>query len=255
MIKTKINKLLGQFLESRFIEFIFSFIIKPNFVNFRGSKIFVKNLDHKNYIRILFSYYESAEINLIKKYFNINLPTIDLGSGIGATMCSFAHKSKKKIICVEASKFCLEQLKINIKKNNFKNFKILNKLFFSHTNINNPNYIFNENKDFIFNKLSKKNNKKINNNKIKKKKTTTLKNIFKKFNFKKVQISCDIEGEEMNFNKKDFIDFKKCENLIIEIHSNNQSKINQMIYNFKKISNLKLKEKKHSVYYFKRITV
>ena len=251
MIRTKLNKLLGQFLESRFIEFIFSFIIKPNFVNFRGSKIFVKNLDHKNYIRILFSYYESAEINLIKKYFNINLPTIDLGSGIGATMCSFAHKSKKKIICVEASKFCVKQLKINVKKNNFKNFEILNKLFFSHTNINNPNYIFNEKKDFIFSKLlKKKNNKKIN-----KKKTTTLKNIFKKFNFKKVQISCDIEGEELHFNKKDFIDLKKCENLIIEIHSKNQSKINQLIYNLKKISNLQLKEKKHSVYYFKRIAV
>ncbi len=251
MIRTKLNKLLGQFLESKFIGFIFSFLIRPNFINFKGSKIFVKNLDHKNYIRILFSYYESAEIKLIKKYFNINLPTIDLGSGIGATMCTFAHKSKKKIICVEASKFCVEQLKINVKKNNFKNFKILNKLFFSHTNINNPNYIFNEKKYFIFIKLLKKKNKK----KINKKKTTTLKNIFKKFNFKKVQISCDIEGEELHFNKKDFIDLKKCENLIIEIHSNNQSKINQLIYNLKKISNLQLKEKKHSVYYFKRITV
>lgn len=249
MIRTKLNKLLGQLLESRFIGFIFSFLIRPNFINFRGSEIFVKNLDHKNYIRILFSYYESAEIKLIKKYFNINLPTIDLGSGIGATMCTFAHKSKKKIICVEASKFCVEQLKINVKKNNFKNFKILNKLFFSHTNINNPNYIFNEKKDFIFSKLlKKKSNKKIN-----KKKTITLKNIFKKFNFKKVQISCDIEGEELHFNKKDFMDLKKCENLIIEIHSNNQSKINQLIYNLKKISNLQLKEKKHSVYYFKRI--
>lgn len=249
MIRTKLNKLLGQILESRFIGFIFSFLIRPNFINFRGSEIFVKNLDHKNYIRILFSYYESAEIKLIKKYFNTNLPTIDLGSGIGATMCTFAHKSKKKIICVEASKFCVEQLKINVKKNNFKNFKILNKLFFSHTNINNPNYIFNEKKDFIFSKLlKKKSNKKIN-----KKKTITLKNIFKKFNFKKVQISCDIEGEELHFNKKDFMDLKKCENLIIEIHSNNQSKINQLIYNLKKISNLQLKEKKHSVYYFKRI--
>ena len=249
MIRTKLNKLLGQLLESRFIGFIFSFLIRPNFINFRGSEIFVKNLDHKNYIRILFSYYESAEIKLIKKYFNINLPTIDLGSGIGATMCTFAHKSKKKIICVEASKFCVEQLKINVKKNNFKNFKILNKLFFSHTNINKPNYIFNEKKDFIFSKLlKKKSNKKIN-----KKKITTLKNIFKKFNFKKVQISCDIEGEELHFNKKDFMDLKKCENLIIEIHSNNQSKINQFIYNLKKISNLQLKEKKHSVYYFKRI--
>ncbi len=249
MIRTKLNKLLGQLLESRFIGFIFSFLIRPNFINFRGSEIFVKNLDHKNYIRILFSYYESAEIKLIKKYFNINLPTIDLGSGIGATMCTFAHKSKKKIICVEASKFCVEQLKINVKKNNFKNFKILNKLFFSHTNINNPNYIFNEKKDFIFSKLlKKKSNKKIN-----KKKTITLNNIFKKFNFKKVQISCDIEGEELHFNKKDFMDLKKCENLIIEIHSNNQSKINQFIYNLKKISNLQLKEKKHSVYYFKRI--
>ena len=249
MIRTKLNKLLGQLLESRFIGFIFSFLIRPNFINFRGSEIFVKNLDHKNYIRILFSYYESAEIKLIKKYFNINLPTIDLGSGIGATMCTFAHKSKKKIICVEASKFCVEQLKINVKKNNFKNFKILNKLFFSHTNINKPNYIFNEKKDFIFSKLlKKKSNKKIN-----KKKTITLNNIFKKFNFKKVQISCDIEGEELHFNKKDFMDLKKCENLIIEIHSNNQSKINQFIYNLKKISNLQLKEKKHSVYYFKRI--
>tara|TARA_B100001057_G_scaffold245924_1_gene246281 strand:+ start:1138 stop:1893 length:756 start_codon:yes stop_codon:yes gene_type:complete len=249
VIRTKLNKLLGQLLESRFIGFIFSFLIRPNFINFRGSEIFVKNLDHKNYIRILFSYYESAEIKLIKKYFNINLPTIDLGSGIGATMCTFAHKSKKKIICVEASKFCVEQLKINVKKNNFKNFKILNKLFFSHTNINKPNYIFNEKKDFIFSKLlKKKSNKKIN-----KKKTITLNNIFKKFNFKKVQISCDIEGEELHFNKKDFMDLKKCENLIIEIHSNNQSKINQFIYNLKKISNLQLKEKKHSVYYFKRI--
>ena len=57
----------------------------------------------------------------------------------------------------------------------------------------------------------------------------------------------------MNFTREDFNDFKKCENLIIEIHSRNQLKINRLIYNFKKISCLKLQEIKHSVYYFKRI--
>ncbi len=252
MIKTKFNKLLGQFLESKFVEFIFSYFAKTDYVNFRGSKIFVKSLDHKNYIRILFSYYESAEIKLINKYFNPGLPTIDLGSGIGATMCTFAQKSKNKIICVEASKFCVDQLKKNIKKNKFKNFKIVNKLFFSHKNINNSNYIFDENKDLILSKLLKiKNNKK----KINKKQSTTLKSILKKFNLKRVQISCDIEGEEMNFNKKDFSDFKKCKNLIIEIHSKNELKINRLISNFKKISKLKLEEKKNSVYYFKKIEV
>ncbi len=250
MIKTKINKLIGQFLESNLIEFILTFFNRVNYVNFKGSKIFVKNLDHKNFIRILFSYYESAEIKLIKKYFNPNIPTIDLGSGIGATMCTFAQNTKNKIICVEASKFCVQQLKINIKKNNFKNFTVLNKLFFSHKNINNKNYIFDEKNDFIFNKLLKKKNSQKN---INKNNTITLKNVLKKFNLKNVQILCDIEGEEMNFTRTDFNDFKKCENLIIEIHSINQLKINRLINNFKKISCLKLEEIKHSVYYFKRI--
>lgn len=254
MIKTKINKLIGQFLESKFIEFILSFFIRVKYVDFKGSQIFVKNLDHKNFIRILFSYYESAEIKLIKKYFNPNIPTIDLGSGIGATMCSFAQSSKNKIICVEASKFCVQQLKINIKKNNYKNFKILNKSFFSHKNINNKNYIFDEKKDFIFNKLlNKKNSKKNSKKNINKNKKITLKNILEKFNLINVQILCDIEGEEMNFTKKDFNNFKKCENLIIEIHSSNRLKINRLIYNFRKISCLQLQEIIHSVYYFKRI--
>ncbi len=252
MIKTKINKLIGLFLESKFIEFILTFFMRVNFLNFKGSKIFVKNLDHKNFIRILFSYYESAEIKLIKKYFNPNIPTIDLGSGIGVTMCTFAQNSKNKIICVEASKFCVKQLKTNIKKNNFKNFIVLNKLFFSHKNINNKNYVFDEKNDFIFNKLLKEKNIKKNINKNKK---ITLKSILKKFDLKNVQILCDIEGEEMNFTRKDFNDFKKCENLIIEIHSTNQIKINSLINNFKKISFLKLHEIKHSVYYFKRINL
>ena len=250
MIKTKLNKLIGQFLESKFLEFILSFLIRVNYVNFKGSKIFVKNIDHKNYVRILFGYYESAEIKLIKKYFDSNLPTIDLGSGIGVTMCTFAQKAKKKIICVEASKFCVEQLKINIKKNNFKNFEVINKLFFSHKNIFSNNYTFDEKKDFIFNKLIKKKN---NKKRIIKNKMITLKSLLKKFNLKNVQILCDIEGEEMNFTKTDFNDFKKCENLIIEIHSKNQSKINSLINNLKKISCLSLEEIKHSVYYFKRI--
>ena len=250
MIKTKINKLIGQFLESKFIEFILSFFIRVNYVDFKGSQIFVKNLDHKNFIRILFSYYESAEIKLIKKYFNSNLPTIDLGSGIGVTMCTFAQSSKNKIICVEASKFCVQQLKINIKKNKYKNFKVLNKLIFSHKNINNKNYMFDEKNDFIFNKLLNKKNSKKNINKNNK---ITLKNIFKKFNLKNAQIICDIEGEEMNFTREDFNYFRKCENLIIEIHSSNRLKINRLIYNFKKISCLQLQEIKHSVYYFKRI--
>ena len=250
MIKTKINRLIGQFLESKLVEFIFIFLIRVDYLNFKGSKIFVKNLDHKNFIRILFSYYESAEIKLIKKYFNPYLPTIDLGSGIGVTMCTFAQNAKNKIFCVEASKFCVKQLKINIKKNNFQNFTVLNKLFFSQKNINNKNYIFDEKNDFIFNKLLKKKN---SQKRINKKKTITLKNILKKYNLKKVQILCDIEGEEMNFTRKDFNDFKKCENLIIEIHSGNKLKINRLINNFKNISFLKLQEIKHSVYYFKRI--
>ena len=62
----------------------------------------------------------------------------------------------------------------------------------------------------------------------------------------------DIEGEEMNLLEKILI-ISKCENLIIEIHSRNRLKINRLIYNFKKISCLKLQEIKHSVYYFKRI--
>ena len=57
----------------------------------------------------------------------------------------------------------------------------------------------------------------------------------------------------MNFTREDFNNFKKCENLIIEIHCSNRLKINRLIYNFKKISCLKLQEIKHSVYYFKRI--
>ena len=57
----------------------------------------------------------------------------------------------------------------------------------------------------------------------------------------------------MNFTREDFNYFKKCENLIIEIHSSNRLKINRLIYNFKKISCLQLQEIKHSVYYFKRI--
>ena len=250
MIKTKINIIIGKFLESYFIESLLKLFDRKNFINFKGSLIFVKDLDHKNYIRILFSYYESAEIKLMNKYFKPDIITIDIGSGIGATMCTFAQKAKKKIICIEASKFCINQLKINFKKNKLKNFVIINKLFFARKNINNQKITFKENKDFTHNKLIKDNTdtkKNITNNNA-----VTLNKIIKKFALKHVQILCDIEGEEINFTKKDFEDFRLCQNLIIEIHTQNKVKINYLLKNFKMIASLQLVERKNSVFYLKK---
>ena len=67
-----------------------------------------------------------------------------------------------------------------------------------------------------------------------------------------MQILCDIEGEEINFTKKDFEDFRLCQNLIIEIHTQNKVKINYLLKNFKTIASLQLIERKNSVFYLKK---
>jgi hypothetical protein len=67
--KNKINLLVGNLLLSKYFVFIFHFFFNKKFINYYNFKILTKGIDKKNYVRLLFSFYEKAEIYLINKYF------------------------------------------------------------------------------------------------------------------------------------------------------------------------------------------
>ena len=79
---------------------------------------------------------------------------------------------------------------------------------------------------------------------------THLRYIIKKYRIKNFQCIIDIEGEELNFTKKDFKSFLACKKLIIEIHTINKVKIKNFKNNLKKICGLKFKNKNGHAYYF-----
>lgn len=194
---------------------------------------------------MFFNFYEKAEISLVNKYFDA-IDTIELGSGIGCVSGLFKTKFKEKfkLIMVEANDDNILIARKNFYFNNIKkNFYFLNKIFVS--NYKNRFLDFKKNKiDFLYGKIEENSqNKKVKNCFI------TIDQIIKKFKLKLFNAIIDIEGEELNFSYRDFLYFKNCQKLVIEIHSHNYILINKLLSRFHKISNLRLKDQIGFVYY------
>lgn len=242
----KINLFIGNILLSSFFVNIFYFFFFKKYINLQNFKVLTKNIDKKNYIRLFFNFYEKAEISLVNKYFDA-IDTIELGSGIGCVsglLKTKFIKKKFKQIMVEANDENILLAKKNFYFNNItKNFFFLNKIFVS--NRNNRFLDFKKNTiDFLQGKIEENSqNKKVKSRFI------TIDQIIKKFKLKFFNAIIDIEGEEFNFSYKDFLYFKNCQKLVIEIHSHNYVLIKKLLYRFHKISNLRLKDQIGFVYY------
>jgi FkbM family methyltransferase len=241
----KINLFIGNILLSSFFVNILYFFFFKKYIKFHNFKVLSKNIDKKNYIRLFFNFYEKAEISLVNKYFDA-IDTIELGSGIGCVSGLFKTKFKEKfkLIMVEANYENILLARKNFYFNNIKkNFYFLNKIFVSSHK--NRFLDFKKNKfDFLQGKIEENSqNKKVKGRFI------SIDQIIKKFKLKLFNAIIDIEGEEFNFSYRDFLYFKNCQKLVIEIHTHNYVLIKKLLYRFHKISNLRLKDQIGFVYY------
>lgn len=126
-LKSKINLLIGNILLSKYSVIFFHFLFNKKFLNFYNFKILTEGLDKKNYIRLLFSFYEKSEIYLINKYFT-DIDTIELGSGIGCISGALRIKYKQSDfiqIMIEAN-----SENVSLAKKNFNFNKVKKKKFF-----------------------------------------------------------------------------------------------------------------------------
>jgi hypothetical protein len=249
--KNKIYLLIGNILLSRYFVIFFYFFFNKKFINYYNFKILTQGVDKKNCIRLLFSIYEKSEIYLINKHFD-DVDTVELGSGIGCISGALRIKYKKsdfKQIMVEANSANILLAKKNFNFNRVykKNIFFLNKIFIS--NDNNRFLEFKKNKvDFLHGKLYENSKARLNSNNI-----ITIDKITKKFKLKTFNAIIDIEGEEFNFSYKTFSYLKKCQKLVIEIHSQNSNLVKKLLNKFYKISNLKMKDRSGFVYYLENI--
>jgi FkbM family methyltransferase len=78
---------------------------------------------HTIHASIFWGFYESAEIRLINKFLNPNLPVIELGGSLGIISSFILHKlnSNTSLTVVEANVFLLSTIKKNIERHNTKN--------------------------------------------------------------------------------------------------------------------------------------
>jgi len=250
-LKNKINLLFGNILLSKYFVIVLYFFFIKKFINYYNFKILTQGVDKINCIRLLLSIYEKSEIYLINKYFT-DFDTVELGSGIGCISGALRIKYKQsdfKQIMVEANSenILLAKKNFNFNRLTKKNIFFLNKIFIS--NKNNKSLEFKKNNvDFLHGKLYENSKARQNNNKI-----ITIDKIIKKFKLKTFNAIIDIEGEEFNFSNKNFLHLKKCQKLVIEIHSQDYNLVKKLLNKFYKISNLKMKERIGFVYYLENI--
>lgn len=79
--------------------------------------------NHTIHASIFWGFYESAEIRLINKFLNQNLPVIELGGSLGIVSCFILHKlnSNTSLTIVEANGFLIPTIGKNIQMHNTKN--------------------------------------------------------------------------------------------------------------------------------------
>ena len=250
-LKNNINRFIGNVLLSKYSIIAFYFLINKKCLNFYNFKILTKGLDKKNYIRLLFSFYEKSEMDLINKYFT-DIDTIELGSGIGCVSGALRVKHKQsdfRQIMVEANSenILLAKKNFNFNKVKKKNIFFINRIFVG--NVQKKFLEFKKNKsDLLYGKLYKNSKKRLKRSNI-----ITVDKIIKNFKLKYFNAIIDIEGEEFNFSYQFFFYFKKCKKLVIEIHSQDYNLVKKLLNKFYKISNLKVKEQRGFVYYLENL--
>jgi FkbM family methyltransferase len=165
--------------------------------------------NHTIHASIFWGFYESAEIRLINKFLNPNLPVIELGGSLGIISSFILHKlnSNTSLTVVEANAFLLPIIGKNIEMHNIKKIptKIIHKAIaysnsFIYLDITDDNTTSHISENVQSGSLVES----IQLNNITTKKPYTL--------------VCDIEGAEVELLLEDKEGLKNCFQLFIELH-------------------------------------
>lgn len=183
-------------------------------IPFHGVIIRTNNLavSNKTVASLFFNLYESAEVRLVKKYLNKEIPIIELGSSIGAISSVSSINNKEQPLCVvEANPDLIELLKANLALNrNNNNFKVYNNaigysddqnLYFQKGDSNVAGKIVFEPNQYTINVPS-----------------ITLKTILNENRISDFILVSDIEGMELQLLLNEADALARCKQLFIELH-------------------------------------
>lgn len=155
-------------------------------------------------------------INFLKKSNPLKPIMIDLGANIGMTSLYFkAFFPDIRIIALEPEPKIFKRLEKNIKENNFKDIKLLNKGIWSYTIKLEPDYSFRDGEDWSFRLIESKDNSK---NAIE---VVTLEKLIEIYNLHHIHfLKIDIEGSEKDLFRDDaYLEWLYIVEIIsIEIH-------------------------------------
>jgi FkbM family methyltransferase len=164
---------------------------------------------HNIHASIFWGFYESAEIRLINKFLNPNLPVIELGGSLGIISSFILNKlnSNTSLTIVEPNAFLLPTIRKNIEKHNTKNIStnIIHKaiaysnsfIYMDITDDNTTSHISENDQSGILVE------------------SIQLNEIITK---KPYSLVCDIEGAEVALLIEDKAALKNCYQLFIELH-------------------------------------
>jgi len=185
-----------------------------------------KYSNHNIHASIFWGFYESAEIRLINKFLNPDLPVIELGGSLGIISSFILHKlnSNSSLTVVEANASLVPTIEKNIKRHNSKNIPttIIQKaiaysnafIYMDITNDNTTSHISENDESGTLVAT-------IQLNSITPEKPYTL--------------VCDIEGAEVALLKEDKKALKNCVQLFIELH---ETTYNGRFYSYEDLINL-----------------
>jgi FkbM family methyltransferase len=190
-----------------------------------------KQVSRKNVAAVFWGFYESAEIRLIKKYFDGSSSVIEFGSSVGVVSAHLASAMKPggRMICVEANPSLVASIQKNIAKYAPAGLKyeVLNYAI---------DYQLPEVQLWITdNNTETRVLKGENSGAGVKVKTLTLSKISQQYDLKDFTLVSDIEGAEIQFLAGDAAAMSYCKNLFIELHD---TKYEGRVYSVKELVDL-----------------
>ncbi len=161
---------------------------------------------------LFWGFYESAEMRLIPKYIDANLPVVELGASLGIVSCRAIAQLNEHTpyTCIEANPFLVPVIHKNIKA--------------QHPN---KQKLFVENKAIAYNGKEAVNMQITGNNtqgRINYEENNSAEAVFVKtttllpYSSHPYTLICDIEGMEIEILKNDAVALKNCKHLFIELH-------------------------------------
>lgn len=208
-----VKKWIGRILTSNLIYMlVVKGSVKDGFLNTKNGYIKVENQSPYLLSLIYFGLYEKAEINLIERYLNADLPVVELGASIGMTTIAICNKvSICKVVSIEANPLLILGLNSTKNKNGLHNLSVISKAI-DYSGVEHIGFYI-DNRNLGSHKTSDVDAVKVV--------TAKLADIVKGYNLTDYNLVCDIEGAELEMflMERDIDTIKRCRQIIIELHS------------------------------------